>query len=102
MLRKCKLCRQQAKLAKKIPEGYYVYGWYRAQEFLPFYIGKGVRHRAWRNADVNTIRIFRDQLTEEGALLIESVLIDLFMSMGAKLINQARGMRRYENGPLTL
>lgn len=46
--------------------------------------------------------ICRDNLTREGALLVESVLENLFRSMGAILTNQSETLKRQEQLPLTL
>lgn len=85
-------------------EGAYVYGWYRQGEALPFYIGKGKNGRAWRRGcPPNTeIRIYRDRLTDEGAFLVESVLINVFKTLGAPLVNQKAGIIRAEKPPLKL
>lgn len=99
--------------------GLYVYGWMISGEALPFYVGMGQGNRATdahmlhgRPAPCERVRrlagdkfeavIFRDNLTREGALLVESVLIELFNSMGACLSNEASGMRRQEVLPLEM
>lgn len=92
--------------------GYYVYGWYDKNEELPFYIGKGTGARAWdaheglvcgryKSSEV-TVVIYRTRLTSEGALLLESVLMDVFRSLGAFLRNQTEGMNRVEVPPLEI
>lgn len=102
---------------KEYPRGRYVYGWYHPKLLdIPFYIGQGVYNRAWTKhtlddgteAPCETVRtkstvvkIYRDNLTLEGALLLESVLVDLFRSMGAVLYNQSETLKRRERPPLT-
>lgn len=93
--------------------GAYVYGWYDGDEC--FYVGKGVDRRAWEphidesgrsmacetrkiNAANFYIVIFRDRLTQEGAYLVESVLIDVLKPF----CNQVAGLRRQEVEPLTI
>jgi endogenous inhibitor of DNA gyrase (YacG/DUF329 family) len=99
---------------KRKPLGFYVYGWVRPGDSLPYYIGKGVESRAWRRHKAGVLYsrcekektpgtevvIYRDRLTEEGAYLVESVLIDLFTSMGANLANDISGLQRREVPPL--
>ena len=79
---------------------------------LPFYIGKGKSDRAFvqtrgsgpdeiRVSDRIEVKILRDGLTEEGALLAESVLIDFLRSHGVKLINKV-DKRRNEKPPLVM
>jgi len=87
---------------------------------LPFYIGKGVGDRAWRRhvscdgraaycqllreaASTFRVKIVRDNLTDEGALLLESSLISfLTTDCGCILANQSEPMRRRERGCLTI
>lgn len=103
--------------AEPKPRGKYVYGWFLEGETLPFYVGLGSGRRAWeihtldggRLATCQSLRtsstrivVFRDNLTDEGALLLESVLIDVFRRLGAVLTNQSSGMGRKEKPPLTL
>jgi hypothetical protein len=105
------------KKAPKIPVGWYVYGWFHSEEMLPFYIGKGIGRRAWdvHNGDYylyadcqkertsNTIvKILRENLTEEGALLCESILIDSLREFGVLLTNRSNGIKRPEVLPLEL
>lgn len=94
---------------------FYVYGWYHPlQPGLPFYVGQGSGSRAWevhgegwskqfcemaRHPEMR-VRVYRDNLTREGALLVESVLVKLLLDMGAPLLNQAEPMRRQETPPL--
>ena len=83
---------------KKLPRGNYVYGWYNFDAHLPFYVGMGTGSRAWdnhqescenRRTSRTRIVVYRTNLTEEGARLIESVLILVFLRLGAELTNQA-------------
>jgi len=102
--RRCKSCIRlnNKKIEQHTIVGYYVYGWYHLGESLPFYIGKGKGLRGYRNSKVPKIRIYRDNLTSEGALLVESVLIDLFKELGADLMNKNNGMSRQEKNPLEM
>ena len=103
----------------KIPKGSYVYAWFKDNEPLPFYIGKGNESRAWDrhkgagglNAWCETVRstaknfqikIVRDNLTDEGAILIEATLINFFSSCGVRLANSLSGTTRQETPPLIL
>lgn len=91
------------KLEKIRPRGYYVYGWFFKGHMCPNYIGKGRGDRAWRSdKGASEVRIFRDNLTEEGALLVESVLIELYLEDRVPLRNIARGIVRQEVSPLSL
>lgn len=121
-----KRARESRKLVEQLPKdprGFYVYGWYRPEEDLPFYIGKGTGNRAWENhkssrssaggalethycedhrTSKTIIVIYRDSLTEEGAFLVEAVLASVFRGLGAVLTNQAELRRRSEVPPLEL
>lgn len=107
--------REREKLVSKIVQpsqkrvrGRYVYFWMDGTEI--FYIGKGSGNRVTRSsisspAERHRIlcadfhwRIVRDQLTPEGAILLEATLIDLFQP----ICNRVRGQRRCPTGPLTL
>lgn len=98
-----------------IPKGHYVYGWYQEFSPLPFYVGEGCWDRAWqihlvdrdtkafceRLRNCNTrIVVYRNNLTKEGAMLLESCLVSLFTMQGARLTNQAEPMTRQEKPPL--
>jgi excisionase family DNA binding protein len=90
---------------------------------LPFYVGQGVGSRAWDKHTVSNweyaageqkafcehfrtnetkVIIYRDNLTPEGSLLVESVLKNVFQSLDANLTNQAECMKRQERPPLEL
>ncbi len=103
------------------PVGRYIYAWYRNGENLPFYIGKGIGDRAWRHHDNGDgsapaacqvirssskrfeVRILRENLTQEGALLCESLLLDFLTEQcGITLANQHGGTQRQERPPLEL
>lgn len=101
-----------------IPRWYYVYGWYDPKmPEMPFYIGKGFGTRAWdrhvtdkfESAPCELLRnsktiivIYRDNLTEEGSFLCESLLISVFTKMGAPIVNQNDGTSRRESPPLEM
>lgn len=102
----------------KSPRGRYVYAWFNDESPFPFYVGKGVGGRAWQRhmlkgqtAMCNKIRsssrgfwvhVVRDGLTNEGAMLLESALIELFSSLGGCTANQVSPLRRQEVPPLWL
>jgi len=105
---------------RQIPRGRYVYAWFNSESNLPFYVGKGVGDRAWRrhvHSDDGRsqfcqqlrsacsgfqVRIIRDNLTNEGAMLVESALISFVSSCGGFLANQVDPLRRMERPPLEL
>jgi hypothetical protein len=107
-------------VVRRIPRGRYVYAWFNDQSLLPFYIGKGVDDRAWkrhvRSDSVTSqfcqqirasssgfrVEIIRDNLTNEGAMLIESTLIAFASACGALLANQVDPLCRQERPPLEL
>ena len=111
---------QPSVIISKIPKGHYVYAWFRNKEVLPFYVGMGLGYRAWdRHIRPDTgcpqacemlritassfeVRIIRKNLTEEGARLVEAVLISFLMNCGCRLSNQLDGMSRQEVPPLSL
>lgn len=71
---------------------FYVYAWFQAGSAMPFYVGKGSGSRAWRKERGDAaVRLLREGLTEEQALLVEGVLIDVLWDVGAPLINLRRG-----------
>jgi hypothetical protein len=100
------------------PKGRYVYAWFNDGSPFPFYVGKGVADRAWQrhmlkgqSAFCNKIRststgfwvhIVRDGLTNEGAMLLEAALIEMFSAMGGCVANQVSPLRRQEVPPLWL
>jgi hypothetical protein len=104
----------------RCPRGRYVYAWYSSDSDLPFYIGKGVGDRGWRRhvskgsrlaAWCQTLRasserfrveVVRDNLTNEGAMLLESALIAFVASLGGILANQVDPLRRQECPPLEI
>ncbi len=104
----------------KIPYGRYVYAWFKENEILPFYIGKGVDYRAWQKHTLDDgttafceqvkisakkfrVKIIREGLTEEGALLLEGALINFITdSCGWILSNQVIGCQRTEVLPLII
>jgi hypothetical protein len=100
------------------PRGRYVYAWFNDDSPFPFYVGKGVGDRAWQRhmtkgqSSLCTkmrassrgfwCHVVRDNLTNEGAMLLESCLIDLFTALGACTANQVSPLRRQEVPPLWL
>lgn len=104
----------------KIPRGRYVYAWFNDQSDLPFYIGKGVDDRAWRRhihrdsgisqlcqqirscSSGFRVEIIRDNMTNEGAMLVESALIAFVSQCGGFLSNQVDPLCRQERPPLEL
>jgi len=106
--------------SREIPRGRYVYAWFNDESDLPFYIGKGVDDRAWRRHLHNEsgrsqlcqqmrvvssgfrVEIVRDNLTNEGAMLLESALIAFAAACGAVLANQLDPLCRKERPPLEL
>ena len=64
------------------PPGYYVYAYLRKRNSTPYYIGKGIKQRAWSKhpgvsvpKDVSKIIIIEKNLSEVGSLAIERRLI---------------------------
>ena len=103
----------------KIPRGRYVYAWLNDDSPLPFYVGKGVGERAWRRhvhedgrsmwcqqvrASSRNFRVIvvRENLTNEGAMLLESSLIAFIQMSGGVVANQIDPLRRQERPPLVI
>ena len=100
------------------PRGRYVYAWFNNSSPFPFYVGKGVGNRGWRrhmckglSAYCTRLRcdsigfhcqVVRDNMTNEGAMLVESSLIDFFSALGGCDGNQVSPLRRQEVPPLWL
>jgi hypothetical protein len=109
---------ERLEIRNKTPRGRYVYAWFNDDSPFPFYVGKGVADRAWKrhmlkgqSAFCNKIRsastgfwvhIVRDGLTNEGAMLLEAALIEMFSAMGGCVANQVSPLRRQEVPPLWL
>jgi hypothetical protein len=104
---------------KQTLKGRYVYAWFNEKSILPFYIGKGIASRGWqrhactggRAAFCNQLRndskvfhvhVVRDNLTNEGAMLLESSLINLFTFLGGCEGNLVTSLKRQEKPPLEL
>jgi predicted nucleic acid-binding Zn ribbon protein len=104
LAKRCELCRGTT------PKGYYVYAWLDAGAV--FYIGIGQGERVTTRHTIGNMdspceqwigvrfaaRIVRDNLTDEGARLIESVLINAIRPA----CNSAKGHKRVDRPPLTL
>jgi hypothetical protein len=104
--------------SRRDPRGRYVYAWFNNDSPFPFYVGKGVGGRGWQrhmhkgqSAFCNKLRssssgfrvhVVRDNMTNEGAMLLESSLIDLFSALGGCAGNQVSPLRRQEVPPLWL
>lgn len=104
----------------KLPKGRYVYAWFNNESLLPFYIGKGVDDRAWRrhvhkddgrsqlcqqiraSSSGFEVKIIRENMTNEGAMLVESALISFVLACGGFLSNQVDPLCRKERPPLEL
>jgi hypothetical protein len=102
--------RRTNRTRNSLPNGYYVYAWFKDDSDVPFYVGKGTGRRAW---DIHVlgnrygratpascqmirmscsnfrVRVLRDELTSYEAGLVESVIIDLLTRMGVVFSNQA-------------
>ena len=84
----------------------YVYLWFDKGAQLPYYVGSGGgtrshdKHGSLR--DPHAVVIARSGLTGEGALLIESTLIEFCLLLGAKLENSHNPLVRQERPPLTI
>jgi len=70
---------------RNLPNGFYVYAYIRKSNNTPYYIGKGIRSRAWDKAhsvsvpkDLTKIVILEQNLTELGALAIERRMISWY------------------------
>lgn len=118
---RAKFHNQQASPTKKVrePVGRYVYAWYSELSPLPFYVGKGVgsrmvdRHtrddgtpaycqRQRQERPGFRYEVVRQNLTEEGAALVEATLIKFVKSLGGCECNVVSGSSRRETQPLTL
>ena len=100
------------------PRGRYVYAWFNNSSPFQFYVGKGVGNRGWRrhmckglSAYCTRLRcesvgfhcqVVRDNMTNEGSMLLESSLIDFFSALGGCAGNQVSPLRRQEVPPLWL
>jgi hypothetical protein len=99
---------QRNATAEPMPVGHYVYAWH--DSYGVFYVGRGTNGRindphtnqacGKRRREAGTAfraRIVRDNLTLEGSILVESVLIAELKPA----CNRANGTRRQEVPPLT-
>ena len=84
----------------------YVYLWFDKGAQLPYYVGSGGgtrSHDQHGNMRMpHAVVIARSGLTGEGALLIESTLIEFCLLLGAKLENTHNPLVRQERPPLTI
>lgn len=93
-------------MARKYPEGFYVYLHSRKSDGLVFYVGKGSGDRAWKLKDnvrknphwsnVKSkhgvdVSIFREGMSELCALSLEKILIHLHNKAGSPLVNMTSG-----------
>lgn len=107
------------RVSQRLPRGRYVYAWFNDESELPFYVGKGTGDRAWRRHEHKDGRsmwcqnvraassgfrvdIIRENLTDEGAMLVESALVAFMRACRHITANQVDPMRRQEVPPLTL
>lgn len=67
---------------RHLPNGFYVYAYLRKSNNTPYYIGKGLKDRAWRKdhsvtvpKDLTKIVILESNLSEVGALALERRMI---------------------------
>lgn len=89
---------------------WYVYGWYTTPTSrLPFYVGYGVAGRCraihWSNGSMDscekirrsstgfTVKIYRQDLTEQQAAMLENVVIRAFFEMGGCECNKFKGSK---------
>lgn len=93
-----------------------VYLWLDKTTKEVIYVGKGLRNRAWQPHTHNaaceharerlgtrfTVEIVADNLTNEGAMLLEGNLIRTLKTLGHPLTNKNRGMQRAAVSPLTI
>lgn len=87
----CRTCNSVRALTTPLVDGYYTYGWYIGDSDLPYYVGKGLGDRGWRSGRLppsTKVRIYQHGMSEAEALLVESTLITVFLSLGAHLINK--------------
>lgn len=111
--------RPSKRVTRRLPRGRYVYAWFNDESNLPFYVGKGTGERAWtrhtqkdgRSMWCQNVRaassgfrveIIRENLTDEGAMLVESALVAFIRACRHITANQVDPMRRQEVPPLTL
>lgn len=84
-------------IAPRIIYGYYLYEWHDCHK--PFYVGMGIRYRAWdphsqathkrmSNSSNFQIRIVRHRLTKKQAHILERQRILLRIKQGFSLTNQ--------------
>jgi hypothetical protein len=82
---------KKSKSRPALPQGKYVYAWFKDDDVLPFYIGQGTGKRAWmrhknthltarcqqekESSDTIRVEIIKDKLTDKGASFLESALI---------------------------
>ena len=103
-----KIKRHTHRRNRPIPQMHYVYAWFKNDEILPFYIGKGTGCRAWdrhidsttgkdctceriaRSAEVLRIKIIKDGLLDTEATLLEWTLIHFLVgTCGVPMANRS-------------
>lgn len=92
-------------MARKYPEGFYVYLHIRESDGLVFYVGKGMGSRGWQVKERDRsdwwhkvsrkhglkIRVFSSNLTNEEACEMEKILIYGLRELGHPLVNLTDG-----------
>lgn len=90
-------------MARKYPEGYYVYLHIRKSDGQVFYVGKGKHNRAWRRDGRNNlwlkiakkygydVIVIKDGMENCCALTLEKIYISKYRSLGVDLANFTDG-----------
>ena len=93
-------------MARKYPEGFYVYLHIRKSDGLVFYVGKGHNRRAWDICDCSRlnkywqrtkskhgieVKIYKDGMSNDCALTLEKIIIAKYRTLGHPLTNMTDG-----------